>query len=153
MRKLYTFFLLMTMHSAFCQEAEIPRKADICIISNALYAKDNYLMVKRSLSDHNIEIGSQDMEVFQIKSGLVPVKKLNGAVAYYIILCKDSTVMIKGMAKGGISLQLYGVKSEDNYEAIRNVGMKGSIDNIIFKSMVDFVGIFEHTSIKFEVSK
>lgn len=116
---------------------EIPKKADIIVISNDKSASENFILVKQTLSDNGIEISSQDRDVFQIKGGPIAASK-NAVTSFYLFKCKDNSIVMTGKFKSGIELNLGGTTATDELDVISNRGMSGSMYKRSFNSMNDF---------------
>jgi hypothetical protein len=127
------------------------KKADRIIISNEKSSAENFLLVKQILSDSDIEIASQDKEIFQIKSGQIPITR-GGASSYYNFNCRQGKIVVTGFYKGGYDLDIGGVISKDEYTRIQNRGMGGSITKEAWNKM-DIFSQKLGDRITYEISK
>ena len=93
-------------------------------------------MVLNALLDNDFEIEKRDSELFTIKTGFKPLKRTGNF--YLNFRCKANSIEIKGYFNSGISVELYGVQSEDTLEEIVNRGMKGSVFKNAFIEMFNF---------------
>lgn len=125
MKKLYTCLILLFTFNTLSAQQQAPKGADKIIIKNAKSASDNFLAVKLILAEKGIEISSQDKDIFQLKTGVIPITKY-GAGAYYVVFCKDNSIQLIGMFNTGIELNML-VKDTDPFIQIVNRGMKGSL--------------------------
>lgn len=135
MKKLSTLFILSIIY--FTSYAQAPKKANSIIVSNSNTAEQNFVLVKKALAEGNIEIGNQDKDVFQIKSGLINITK-SGTNGYYFFNCRQNEIIIKGQYRSGLDIEIAGVKTIDDFTPIENIGMKGSTTKKAFLKMDEF---------------
>lgn len=135
MKKLLLLLLALPC-GAFAQRTDtIPFKnSDRIIIRNNLSADENFNLIKKSLSENEIEIASQDTEAKQIKSGVIPLENSLGSNANYYLLffAKDNQLSIRGYFKSGISAGGF-ITLEDGYQAAKY--FKPKKRNMIFEKM------------------
>ena len=110
------------------------KKADRIVIANEKSAAENFIMVKQMLSDNDIEITSQDKDIFQIKSGQITITR-GGASGYYNFNCRQGKIVVTGFYKAGYDLNIWGVIAKDEYTKIQNRGMGGSITKEAWNKM------------------
>ena len=127
------------------------KKADRIIIANEKSAADNFLLVKQILSDNDIEIASQDKDIFQIKSGQITITR-GGASGYYNFNCRQGKIVVTGFYKAGYDLNIGGVIAKDEYTKIQNRGIGGSITKEAWNKM-DIFSQKLGDKITYEISK
>jgi len=143
MKKLFTLLFLILFFEAFAQddvyytpEAKYPKGVSKITIETGLSKAENFKFCQDVLTNENVIIEVNEQS-FSIKTDELNTKKQK--YPYYLIFfCKDSTIVLSGKFKLGMTIQVYGVKSEDNFEPIQNKGMKGSAYEITFSEMVEF---------------
>lgn len=161
MRKLLLIFILLpylcfSQDDVFGTKASTKnslaiKRADKIIVANEKPAAENFLMVKQVLSDNDIEIVSQDKDIFQIKSGQITVTR-GGASSYYNFNCRQGKIVVTGFYKAGYDLNIGGVIAKDEYTKIQNRGMGGSITKEAWNKM-DIFSQKLGDKITYEISK
>lgn len=101
---------------------------------------ENYKFCNEILS--GIDVATQsDESTLVIKTDMLNTKK-KGYSYYLTFFCKDSTINVTGKFNASISVEMYGVRSESNFESILNKGMKGSPYEIAFSEMLSIAQKF-----------
>lgn len=113
----------------------VPKNSSVIIVQNDLTAKENLLFVKKTLAENGIEISSEDKDVLQIKTGLMPIDKL-GYSAFYIIYCKDKSIRINGLFNTGDKNIIGVIINDDPFRKIYYQQWGG--EAISFRSMNEF---------------
>lgn len=130
MKKLITLLLVVLPFFTIAQVA--PKNADKIIVQNERSAEENFKLAKQLLADNDIEIASQDKEIYQIKTGRIRIN--NDAGCAYLINCKEGKVTITGSWGTTLGLNIGGITSAPStYRLINKGTQKG-----IFNQMNDF---------------
>lgn len=114
-----------------------PKGTNKIIVTTDFDTQANFNNTVNALLEANYEPTELNKEIFIIKTAL----KATGKVAsdhYFFIRCRDNEIIITGQFRLGISVSLYGVKTEQTFEPIENKGMNGSILKENFNSMAAF---------------
>lgn len=136
MKVLLILFVLLPGYALAQKTDTIPFKdCDRIIIKNDLSAEENFMLIKKTLSENEIEIASQDSESKQLKSGIIPLENRLGSKANYYMLffVKEGRVSIKGFYKSGLSSGGF-ITLEDGYQSAKY--FKPKKRNIVFEKMV-----------------
>jgi hypothetical protein len=86
--------LIVMLLPFFINAQVVPKNADKIIVQNDNSAEQNFKLAKQLLADNDIEVASQDKDIFQIKTGRIRIN--NDAGCTYLINCKDDKVTITG---------------------------------------------------------
>jgi hypothetical protein len=123
MKKLLLSLVLLTTITISNGQAQ--KGADKIIIRNDKSASDNFMAVKLVLAEKGIEIASQDKDIYQLKTGIIPISRY-GAGAYYVLLCSENKIQLTGYFNTGLELNAL-VKDTDPFKRIvnRNLGLYG----------------------------
>lgn len=135
MKIFFTFFTLLGIIGQMDGQ-EILRKCNRIIIFNEKSAQQNYIHAKSIIADNGIEIKTQDADILQITTGIIPGK--GNSESHYIIQCKDSLISIRGLFKSNLKINIFGQTGEGATEQISNMGMPGSVYQKVFNAMNTF---------------
>ncbi|MDP2338029.1 MAG: hypothetical protein Q8N05_16605 [Bacteroidota bacterium] len=148
MKKLLIVFILSGIFgAAMAQNGKIEKGATKVVIETGKSKEENFKLCKKILTESEIMIESNN-ENYTIKTDELNTKKKN-YIYYLTFFCKDNSIVVSGKSKSGISIELYGVKSEDNFETIVNRGSPGSFYGITFTEMVTMAQKFGY-ELRFE---
>ncbi|MEJ5962795.1 hypothetical protein [Pedobacter immunditicola] len=131
MKKL-TLLLLLLLPFVGYSQTEIPKNSDKIIVINKLTAADNFIKAKQALADLDIEILSQDRDIFQIKTGKIRSTD-NGSYAY-LINCREGKISITGTWGTNLGLNVGMISQGPSNYAIKYKGLQ----KFIFNKMNDF---------------
>lgn len=135
MKKICLIVLFVFTCNVLLAQQQAPKLADKILVKNDKSASDNFLAVKLSFAEKGIEIVSQDADIKQFKTGLMPLLK-SGAKIYYIVFCKDNTIQFTGFFNTGIEApKSILIQDGDPFRPIVNRGMKGSYFAEAWKAM------------------
>jgi hypothetical protein len=101
----------------------IPSKAEYIRIENNLSSSANLVQSIRILFDNGFTFAKKDQELNYLVTEVRPFK--NGSIQF-TVKCQDASITVSGIFNSGISVELAGVRSENNFEKIEKKGMKGS---------------------------
>lgn len=127
--------------------SKIPRKVDKIVMTNDSSAVSNYDRCKRIMASHNIELASQVPEMHQLRTGRIPGK--GNSEMYCLIWCNDSSIVIKGMWKLGLTIW-FSEEINNKWQVISNSGMSA---NKAFGAFNDFALLFKTKNIFYEISQ
>jgi hypothetical protein len=99
--------LVMLLLPTWCLAQEIPKNSDKIIVINQLSAEQNFIRAKQALGDRDIEIASQDREIFQIKTA--HIRSTDNGGYSFLINCREGKVSITGTWGGNIGLNIGGI--------------------------------------------
>ena len=126
MKKLILLLLLAVPTFAKAQ-TEIPKGSDKIVVNNTRSAEDNFKLAKQLLADDDIEILSQDKDIFQIITGGVRIS--NDAKFSYLINCREGKVTITGTWGTTIGLNMGGITSSPSTYAVTYKGGQKELFN------------------------
>ena len=129
--------LLLIITCSIASFGQQPKKTWKIIVKNTLKADENFTLVGRTLIENDYFIDSKDKEFLTIKSGAREVGNVSGRY-FLTIAVRDSMIYVTGQTNADISITMYGVKSESEFEKISNKGARVSCMNIAFNHMNDF---------------
>lgn len=126
----------------FKPEPKYPKGSTKISIETGKSKADNFELCSQFLT--NLDISTEANEkTMVIKTDELNTKKKR--YPYYLtFFCKDSVIVLTGKFKTGMTIQIYGVRSEDNFEPIINKGMKGSPLQITFSEMLGVAQSFNY---------
>lgn len=141
MRKLILVLLLVL---PAISSAQIPKKASTVIAETIMPAKDNYDYILSELFDMEIMIDRKDSSNYYIVTE--PLKLPNGIQSgtYRIkFVSRDNKITTTFESKLGLTLELYGVQSTDDWQMVRYEGIgKSHPYKLIFHQWSDFMREF-----------
>jgi hypothetical protein len=118
MKKLMLLMFLLPFLAV--AQTEIPKGSDKITIINNHTASENFLLAKQILADQDIEIATQDKDIFQIKTGKIRASD-NGTFSY-LINCRDNKVTMTGTWGSNLGLNIGGLTSGPSLYAIQYKG-------------------------------
>ena len=132
------FSLFFIFVALFCYSQtdwkNIPKNAKQIFIETGKSEIENIKYIQPFLLDEGFEIEKTDTTLFTVKTGLKKTNKRGGT--YYLnFRAKGNKIIVSGKFKSGISIEIYGVRAEDDWEDIEKIGSKGSIYEIVFTEM------------------
>lgn len=110
----------------------IPKMTEKIKVTNSLTADENFMKVSEVIMDNDYTFSSRDKELKLVTTEMKPLKYGSIKLSFR---CQDSTVTVTGVLLSGITVELYGVRSEDNPEKVVKRGMKKSIYGYVFSEM------------------
>ena len=114
----------------------IPKNTTSIEINNSNTASQNFKLVSETLLDNNFEITKRDKELGTITTGF---KALPRAGTYKLnARCKNNKIIISGQFNSGISIEMYGVRSENEVIDIEKTGSYKSTYGRAFGEMYNF---------------
>jgi len=125
--KKITLLLLILLPFIGYSQSEIPKNSDKIIVLNELTAAANFIKAKQALADLDIEILSQDRDIFQIKTA--KIRSTNDAGYAYLINCRDGKVTITGTWGTNIGIQVGAITQGASTYAITYKGLQKYIFN------------------------
>lgn len=126
----------------------VPKKTWKIIINNKKDIAENFYLIGEKLIENDFSIEKKDKDFYTIQSSQKNLDKLN--VSYYLkFVAKDSAIVLTGMFKMNITLNLGSVTSESSYDNIVNKGMKGSPIKESFIAMLKFAKLFPESELEF----
>lgn len=139
--------LVVVLNSMYSFSQGVPQKGiSQLLIKNRLSASENYNLIIKTLSANNYFIESKDIELHYLKTQSKNIEK--SPIVYFLnIISKDNEIVISGMFKSGIELNVGNLTSTDDYETITFRGARGSIYMKSFEKMQEFAEKFN-----FEIS-
>ncbi|WP_281631226.1 hypothetical protein [Flavobacterium luteolum] len=151
-KNLAIVFLFITQIS-FSQNNSIdnpPKKTWKILIKNDKSAEENFTLVGRTILENDFQIEKKDNDFLSIQTSPKNLEKLN-AIYYLNFVIKDSLIILTGMSKLNISINLGGITSESSYEKIINRGMRGSVFKESFNEMLKFSTLFPKSEYEFVI--
>jgi hypothetical protein len=148
MKKLILLLLLAVPALANAQ-TEIPKGSDKIVVNNTRSAEDNFKLAKQLLADDDIEILSQDKDIFQINTGGVRIS--NDAKFSYLINCREGKVTITGTWGTTIGLNMGGITSAPSTYAVTYKGGQKELFNrmdTFAKQLADVQYVITYTAPK-----
>jgi len=149
MKSILTFVLILVSVSLFAQDdvygpaekksdgPQVPKKTWKILIKTSLSADENFTLVGRTLADNDLQIETKDKEFYTIKTAPQEVGKAMGR--YFLnFSIRDKVIAVTGQANADISITVYGVKQETQFEKIINKGSRSSCMSLAFIKMNDF---------------
>ena len=118
MKKLIICILFFCSYNMFAQtlKFEIPARTYKIIVRDTLSTEDNFEMVGRTLSENGFTIEAKDKEFYTIKSGN---QEFGSGNTYFMnFALKKNEIIITGQFKINLTLQMYGVRSVDEFNKI-----------------------------------
>lgn len=110
----------------------IPKGVTKIAISNELSADQNFIYASKLLLDNGYTFSVRDTELKYIVTEMTPLKYGSLKMTFR---CQDSSVVVTGTLLSGLSVELYGVRSEDTPEVVTKRGMKKSIYGFTWSEM------------------
>lgn len=116
-----------------------PKKTWKILIKNNNNKDANFKLAGQIIIDNDFSIEKKDFDYLTLETS---PKVTDGKTStYYLkLISKDNLIVLTGMAKSRINVQLANV--EEEYLKIQNIGMKGSIFKDQFDSMFNFAKLF-----------
>ncbi|RAJ19246.1 hypothetical protein LY11_05300 [Pedobacter cryoconitis] len=130
---------------AWAQTQEIPKNSDKIIVINQQTSEQNFIKVKQALADRDIEIATQDRDIFQIKTALIRSTE-NGGYSF-LINCKDGKVSFTGTWGSNLGLNIGGITQAPSIYKIQYKGAQ----KYFFNKMKEFAETFG-TEIRYETT-
>ena len=127
MKKLILLLLVVLPFITMAQ-TEILKNADKIIVINEKSAMDNFIKAKQALADLDVEILSQDKDIYQIKTG--KIRSTNDGWYSYLVNCRDGKISITGQWGTNLGMLSQGASTY----AITNKGLQ----KYIFNKMNDY---------------
>lgn len=124
--------LLIALPIFAVAQTEIPKGSDKIVVINQLTADQNFIKAKQALADKDIEIASQDKDIFQIKTAQIRSTE-NGGYAF-LINCKEGKVSITGSWGSNIGLNIGGFTQSPSVYKIQYKGAQ----KYFFNKMQEF---------------
>jgi len=118
------------------------------LIKNNKSAEENFTLVGKTILENDFSIDKKDKEFLSIQTTPKSLEKLN-ATYYLNFAFKDSIIILTGMTKINISINLGGVTSESSYDKIINKGMSGSVNKESFNAMLKFAKLIPESQYEF----
>jgi hypothetical protein len=118
----------------------IPKNTKILKVYTGKPDTINFIDVTKLLIENNYEISRRDKEFLTIKTDF---KQFQGTGNYYLnIRCSNDTIYVWGLFRVGLSVEMFGVKSEDSLLEIIKKGSADSIYGMAFYTLYHSAMIF-----------
>lgn len=145
-KSLIIFLMIVCNFSAFAEgkikdndkEISAPKKTWKILVKNNLSADDNFALVGRTLAENDFTIDKKDKEFYTIKTANKEIGKSISGTYFLTFIIKSNTIAVTGQYNTGLSLDFGSVRSENEFEKIRNIGGRGSWPQKSFMKMHDF---------------
>lgn len=119
MKKLIIILIVLPSF-VWAQGIEIPKNSDKIIVVNQLTAEQNFIKAKQALADKDIEVASQDRDIYQIKTGRIRSSDNGGYT--FLINCKDGKISITGTWGSNLGLNVGGITQGSSIYSIKYKG-------------------------------
>ena len=143
-KNIFTVLLLLTTIMVIGQNNVMdkpPKKAWKILIKNSNNKEVNFQLIGQTIIDNDFSIGKKDVDYFTLET--TPKTTDDNTSSYYLkFIAKDNLIILTGMAKSLITMNIGGVNIDSEYSKIKNVGMNGSIAKDQFNSMLKFAKLF-----------
>jgi hypothetical protein len=141
MKKLLILFVFIPFIS-FSQkktDSVVFKGATKIIVKNSLSAEDNYKLAIKTFMDNEYSIDSKDNELFFFKTQVQKIPKSTYS-NFFNVKTKEGEIVIEGRFKTGITVMVYGVQDQDEFEPTMYRSLAGY--KLAFKSMENAAKIF-----------
>lgn len=149
MKTLLFFVLIITAGVASAQMdkktwKQIPAGVTTIEVSNNKTAAENFAAISELLLDNNFEIERRDAELGTINTNWQPMPRTG---SYKLqIRCKDKLVIFTGQFTFGVSIEVYGTRSENNPQQIEKKGALMSAYGESFEGMYNVAAKYGEVS-------
>lgn len=151
-KNIFTFLLLLTTIMTMGQINTIekpPKKTWKILIKNSNNKEVNFQLIGQTIIDNDFSIGKKDVDYFTLET--TPKTTDDNTSSYYLkLIAKDNLIILTGMAKSLIEINIGSVTLNNEYTKIKNIGMNGSIAKDQFSSMLKFAKLFSNNESTFE---
>lgn len=126
-----------------------PKKTWKILIKNSKNKESNFQLIGQTIIDNDFSIEKKDFDYLTFET--TPKTTDKNTSSYYLkFIAKDNLIVLTGMAKSLIEMNIGSVTLNNEYTKIKNIGMNGSITKDQFNSMLKFAKLFSSNESTFE---
>ena len=115
-----------------------PKKTWKIVVKNDLSADENFNLVGRTLIENDYLIENKDKDFYTIKTTPSATDGNKAIIHFLYFVIKDKSIVVTGKSLVDVSFAISGVRRDDAFDKISNIGMKGSPARITYFAMHSF---------------